>query len=280
MTEKLFNTENEGIFSTVSLPEFGKQDRGYTPGGAADLFSMSLANILIGNKIKSPVLEMVFPPEIVFKKRVILSLTGGKREYFLIKTNGKKLYPEHRKAFLAAKGDRLLFGKIFYGFRTYLAYREYEKNERKILNKRFNFKSLFNWMDKDGKIRIVEGPENFVLKDKTIFFNNFWKTGLDMNNMGIRIRGEKKLEFDNFNMISTAVCDGTIQLTEEGPVILLRHRQTIGGYPRIYNVITADIDILGQFAPNQFIHFKEVNRETALKILKQKNTILQNIKKQ
>lgn len=277
MRNELFNTENEGIFGKVSFPKFGKQDRGYSPGGAADLFSMSLANIIIGNKIDSPVLEMVIPPEIVFNKKVILSLTGGKREYFLIKTNGEESYPEHRKAFLAEKGDKLLFGKTIYGFRTYLAYREYEKSDRKIFNKRFNFKNLFDWMDKDGKIRIVDGPENFVLKDKIMFFNNFWKTGLNMNSMGIRIRGEKQLGFDNFNMVSSAVSDGTIQLTEEGPVILLRQRQTIGGYPRIFNVITADIDTLGQFAPDQFIHFKKVSRETALKILKHKNTILQNI---
>ncbi len=78
-------------------------------------------------------------------------------------------------------------------------------------------------------------------------------------------------------MISEAVSDGTIQLTPEGPIILLRHRQTVGGYPRIFNVITADLDLLGQYAPHQIIRFKEVTRDQAHSLLTKKNATIEKI---
>ena len=80
-------------------------------------------------------------------------------------------------------------------------------------------------------------------------------------------------------MISEAVADGTIQLTPNGPLILLRHRQTVGGYPRIFNVISADVDILAQVAPNCLIQFKKVTRSEALKVLKQQQHDLKYLSK-
>ena len=48
-------------------------------------------------------------------------------------------------------------------------------------------------------------------------------------------------------MISTAVSRGTIQVTpDRNPIILMADAQTTGGYPRIAQVIEADIDKLAQ----------------------------------
>ena len=78
-------------------------------------------------------------------------------------------------------------------------------------------------------------------------------------------------------MISEAVADGTIQLTPKGPIVLLKHRQTVGGYPRVFNVISADIDLLGQYAPNQILRFSKVSLDHALNIALQKETALDKI---
>jgi len=96
--------------------------------------------------------------------------------------------------------------------------------------------------------------------------------------MGIRLAGEPAMKCDMGNMISGAVADGTVQLTPESPIILLRHRQTTGGYPRIFNVISADIDLLGQYAPNQPIHFVQVTLEEARAFARQKEESLDKLR--
>ena len=72
-------------------------------------------------------------------------------------------------------------------------------------------------------------------------------------------------------MISEAVSDGTVQLTPKGPIILLKHRQTVGGYPRIFNVISSDVDLLGQYSPGQKIFFRKISIEEAIDISRLKN---------
>lgn len=74
-------------------------------------------------------------------------------------------------------------------------------------------------------------------------------------------------------MISQPVTDGTIQLAPSGPIVLLRHRQTVGGYPRIANVIEADINKLSQFPPNTKVKFKLVSLDEAI----QENIRLQKL---
>ena len=73
------------------------------------------------------------------------------------------------------------------------------------------------------------------------------------------------LDAQKIEMISQPVTDGTIQLAPNGPIVLLRHRQTVGGYPRIANVIAADIKKLSQFVPNTKIKFKLVSLEEAVR---------------
>ncbi|MDE5014647.1 hydrolase, partial [Francisella tularensis subsp. holarctica] len=49
-----------------------------------------------------------------------------------------------------------------------------------------------------------------------------------------------------------------------GPIVLLRHRQTVGGDPCIANVIEADISKLSQYTPGSKIRFKLVSLEEAI----------------
>ena len=60
-------------------------------------------------------------------------------------------------------------------------------------------------------------------------------------------------------MVSEAVCPGSVQVTRDGQCIVLGvDGQTIGGYPKIAQVIQADLDFLGQLRPGQSIHFRKV----------------------
>ena len=62
---------------------------------------------------------------------------------------------------------------------------------------------------------------------------------------------------------------GVIQIPSDGnPIIMLADHGTIGGYPKIATVISADFDKLSQLTPGSKIKFKEVNLKDAETIFK------------
>ena len=78
--------------------------------------------------------------------------------------------------------------------------------------------------------------------------------------MGMRLRGEKLENIVSKNIKSEGITKGSIQIPGDGkPIILLSDHPTIGGYPKIGNVITADYDKLVQKTPGTKIKFKLVD---------------------
>ena len=60
---------------------------------------------------------------------------------------------------------------------------------------------------------------------------------------------------------------GVIQVPADGkPIILLSDHGTIGGYPKIAIVVSADLDKIAQLTPGTKIKFKEVNLAEAEKL--------------
>ena len=65
-------------------------------------------------------------------------------------------------------------------------------------------------------------------------------------------------------MVSEPVCPGAVQVTRDGQCIILGvDGQTIGGYPKIAHVISADLDKIGQLRPTQRLRFVPVSLEEA-----------------
>jgi antagonist of KipI len=58
------------------------------------------------------------------------------------------------------------------------------------------------------------------------------------------------------------------------PIILFVEQQTTGGYPKIANVISADLHRVGQLRPRDEIRFEEVTFETARSLLREQEKIL------
>jgi antagonist of KipI len=81
--------------------------------------------------------------------------------------------------------------------------------------------------------------------------------------MGIRLEGPP-IPVPEGEMISEPVCPGSIQVTRDGQCIILGvDGQTIGGYPKIAQVISADRDLLGQLRPGDRVRFNEIGLEEA-----------------
>lgn len=65
-------------------------------------------------------------------------------------------------------------------------------------------------------------------------------------------------------MISQPVVFGSVQVPPDGqPIVLMSERQTIGGYPQIGHVISADIPKLARAWPGTKVHFREVDLNEA-----------------
>src|SRR5205807_1090609 len=85
----------------------------------------------------------------------------------------------------------------------------------------------------------------------------------DSNRMGLRLRGPT-LTIPQREIVSEPLCPGTVQVTRDGQCIIMGvDGQTIGGYPKIAQVIAADLDVLGQLHPGATVRFQRVSLEEA-----------------
>jgi allophanate hydrolase subunit 2 len=242
----------KGFTKEVFYPEYGKQDIGISPYGAMDMFSVRSANALLmehGTTYEF----MVSAPVIEFTEKSTFVITGAHRNPTM---NDEPI--ENGTVILASVGDVLKFGKLTKGFRTYITM--HKGHSSLVGNKRKAFNE-YKWPDKEGFIRVVAGPEYNVLENPMETLQS-WRVGAH-DDMGMRLKG-KPLSQKPMSMISGAVADGTIQLSPDGlPTILLKNRQTVGGYPRVLNVISADVDLLAQYYQNQKLKFKMVSLKEA-----------------
>lgn len=267
----MFEVLSQGVFIETRGPVYGMQDRGVSPGGAMDRFSYETGNILLENSPNSPALEMIVPPRLRFTKEAMIVFTGaGFRDITLKGDKVRRV--DHGCVARACAGDILEIGQKEYGFRAYLCYKIVDDNDLNHAEGRCrgDFKRMAHWPDPQGFIRVVDGPERSILDNPDDFFNQHFMIDYDSNAMGLRLRGKGPAMVARCakSMISGPVSDGTVQLTPQGPVVLLRHRQTLGGYPRIFNVISTDVDLLAQYAPGEHFRFRHVSMEEALNSMK------------
>lgn len=90
----------------------------------------------------------------------------------------------------------------------------------------------------------------------------------DSDRMGARLDGPELRRDDDPNLVSEAVAPGTIQVPPSGqPILLLCDCQTIGGYPKIAQVITADLPIAAQLRAGDRVRFREVSLAEAHQLL-------------
>jgi biotin-dependent carboxylase-like uncharacterized protein len=77
-------------------------------------------------------------------------------------------------------------------------------------------------------------------------------------------------------MLSAGVVWGAVQLPPDGqPICLLADHQTVGGYPVLAVVISADLPLLGQLGPADTLRFAQVEQETAVSALRDRDAAWQ-----
>ena len=91
--------------------------------------------------------------------------------------------------------------------------------------------------------------------DKALFYSTDYKLSPDSDRMGYRLSGVP-IQSGASGIISEGVAFGSVQIPENGlPIILMRDRQTIGGYPKLGVIAQLDLCRLAQAMPGSTICF-------------------------
>lgn len=119
-------------------------------------------------------------------------------------------------------------------------------------------------------LRVTDGPQSdwFGEEAKRAFYGGTFRVTEESNRMGIRLAGAALTGTETGEMISEGVSLGAIQITAGGlPIILFVEQQTTGGYPKMANVISADMHGVGQLRPRDEIQFERVDLNAALTLV-------------
>ena len=134
------------------------------------------------------------------------------------------------------------------------------------MNNDYSKKKINYFNSKIEKIRVIKGTNFNYFSDegkKTFFEREFMISKLS-DRMGMRLEGPKIENVVDTNIKSEGLLKGVIQITADGfPIIMLSDHGTIGGYPKIGVVISADYDKLVQMPSGAKIKFQEMQLSDA-----------------
>jgi len=281
---------NKPILATIQdLGRFSYAKIGVSTSGVMDEYSYMYANKILENPYGTNCIEISFS-NVIFKahNETQLVITGAKCEFFINDIEQNSWQAHNIKT-----GDIIKIGKILEGSLVYLAVKngftiakEFDSNSTTLkeniggLNgtklQKGDILPYVKYLEnttqrlKQDFIPLYENEitinvllcaqDNYFSKEeKEKFFSTAYTITKDFNRMGCKLKGEKiSCELDG--IISEGISFGSIQIPSDGqPIILLKERQTIGGYPKIGTVLNIDCFKLSQMKPNSTIRFKEID---------------------
>ncbi|WAH39180.1 biotin-dependent carboxyltransferase family protein [Alicyclobacillus dauci] len=130
-------------------------------------------------------------------------------------------------------------------------------------------------------LRVVKGNqfEDFTEESRTAFLEGRFEVSSRSDRMGYRLSGQALQLTNQVELISEAVTSGTVQVPSDGnPILLLADRQTIGGYPKIAQVVRVDLPIIAQARPGEKVGFELVTLEQAQKWIREEEQSIKQLK--
>ena len=292
-----FKVIRPGINSTFQdLGRFGLQHLGIAPSGCMDKLLFFISNKLVGNKVSEGALEFAYQgPLLEHVGESSLVAISGKVNFNIINKNGKTKIGTPNESFVISNGEKIdILSTIdsVYGYLSILGGFQLKEikgsvstlvrakigpnngdklnSEDKIFFKKSNLemktkKFELNY-NENNTIRVMKGLQfdYFSEKSKKEFFLKEYKVTRLTDRMGMRLEGEKLENIVSKNIKSEGITKGSIQIPGDGqPIVLLSDHPTIGGYPKIANIISADYDQLVQKTPGSKLKFKLVDLDVA-----------------
>tara|TARA_Y100001936_G_scaffold82968_1_gene81651 strand:- start:124 stop:1068 length:945 start_codon:yes stop_codon:yes gene_type:complete len=291
----------EGINSTFQ--DLGRNNFyhiGLPFSGAMDKRNYLIANKLVGNKQNEAVIEFAYQGPLIKidDGNINFAISGDIK--FNIKKNGNLITGDCYKNYNLSKGDEVdiistnnsVYGYFavsggfdlknnFGSFSTHVRSNVGANNGNKIQKDEKFFlkdfkvkvanKSLKYMNSKIEYIRILKGTnfDYFIEQSKKEFTSKEFLVSKLSDRMGMRLEGPKIKNFKETNIRSEGLIKGVIQVPADGnPIIMLSDHGTIGGYPKIGVVISADYDRLVQTPPGKKIKFELIELKEAEKLYK------------
>ncbi len=289
-----------GLQTTIQAgPRAGLRHLGVPASGAADPLSLALANRLVGNPWDAPSLEAtLLGPTLRFESPAAFAVTGATARVLL---NGNSV-ALHETVF-AEPGDELSTGAAECGARSYIAIAGGIAADAVLGSTSTYLPASLGGLQgralKEGDVLGTAPPEcpklttpdefrppmsaswalracpSFEanqLRDPDSLFDKNWVVSRRSDRIGIQLEGDELAIVSDGRMPSAAVFPGTVQCPESGtPYVLSVDAGTVGGYPRIAQVVRADRHLLGQLRPGDHVLFLRRDEGDALIELRDKH---------
>jgi len=310
MNKNYFEIKRAGINTTFQ--DQGRSNLyhiGIPFSGAMDNRNFQISNKLVGKELNSPVIEFAYQgPHLKYHgDKLNIAVTGDVS--FKIKKGDNLTDGKCYQTFILENNDELNIistNKSVYGylaisgtFDLKLQWSSCSTNTRANIgsnngvklsdNQKINIKEInqnlsntkLNYINtKIENIRVIKGTNFNYFSDegKRNFFKNEFKVSKLSDRMGMRLEGQKIENIIDTNIRSEGLIKGVIQVPADGnPIIMLSDHGTIGGYPKIGVVISADYDKLVQLTPGSTIKFQEVDLNSAENLFKLYDLETQNL---
>ena len=311
MTKSYFEVLRAGINTTYQ--DLGRKNLyhiGIPFSGAMDNRNYLIANYLVSNKKNTPTIEFAYQgPLLKFHgKKTYVAITGDVN-FKILRKNSKFEKGNCYQTYCLMNGDEidiLSTNKSVYGYfavndglDTELFWESCSTNtkakiganngekiqlgdqilifesKKNILHRKINYINT-----KIQFIRVIKGTnyDYFSQEEKNIFFSKTFSVSKLTDRMGMRLEGIQIKNIAKPNIKSEGLIKGVIQIPPDGnPIIMLSDHGTIGGYPKIGVVITADYDKLVQLSTGSKIRFKLTELHEAEKLYKFYNMDNENL---
>ena len=311
MNKPYFEIIRAGINSTYQ--DIGRNELyhiGIPYSGAMDKRNFLVSNKLVGNKKSFGVIEFAYQGPLLKLKnsKIVFAITGDVKFNIIRKNSNVEtgncyetydLNPDDQLDIISTNKSVYGYLSVKGGFDIDLFWNSYSintkakigpnngekfsNNEKIFLKESVNsfVKKKIQYLNsKIEFIRIIKGTNyNYFSEDaKNVFLSKEFKISKLTDRMGMRLEGPKLKNIVDTNIKSEGLIKGVIQVPANGnPIIMLSDHGTIGGYPKIAVVISADYDKLVQLTPGSKIKFKLINLKEAENLYNLYNLETENI---
>ncbi len=296
MTVGIIRVIEGGLLTTVQdLGRPGYQALGISPAGAADEYAFRLANWAAGNPPEAAGLEITLVgPRLLFTSDTMLALTGADLGPVL---DGQPL-PMWGAARVRG-GSTLAFAGGPRGCRAYLAVAGGIDVPPVLGSRSTDLLGRFGGLDgrplragdelplghalpgvqprvippelipfypEETEARVVLGPQEdrFTSEGLRTFLGSPYRVTPQSDRVGLRLEGPAIRHRGKADIVSDGMPAGAVQVPQDGrPLVVLANRQTVGGYPKIATVASADLWRLAQLRPGNRVSFRAVTPEEA-----------------
>jgi antagonist of KipI len=291
--------------SVQDLGRFGAAHLGISASGASDYLAMRIGNLMVGNPENTTAIEMTLTGDtVLFHSNAFIALAGS---IFKIDLD-EEAFPFWSGTYIQA-GQVLTIGPTLNGARCYLCVRGGLQIKKIINSASTHLTSGMGGLNgnilKKGDqiafgnlnnvIQPIKNMENYPFTNTTtiratkglqwdwfdnqnrkLFFEKGYQVSTLSNRMGLRLRGQSIFSSKGSEIITEGMPLGAIQIPGDGqPILSFVEHQTTGGYPKLANVISADLYKVGQLKPGDNFKFQLIDFHGAEKArLEQENYIL------